>query len=37
MWAFLIIHLCDKMPDALSILGYILVVIEMNFFLELTE
>ena len=27
------IHLCDKMPDACSRLGYILIVIEVNFFL----
>ena len=32
MRAFLVIHLCDKMPDAFSSLGNILVVIEVNFF-----
>ena len=30
MWAFLVIHLSDKMTDAFSCLGYILVVIEVN-------
>ncbi len=33
MWAFLMIHLCDKMPDAISRLGDALIVIEVNFFL----
>ena len=32
MWAFLMIHLCDKMPDAIASLGYILIVIEVDFF-----
>lgn len=27
------IHLCDKMPDACADIGYILIIIEMNFFL----
>ena len=31
--AFLVIHLCDKMTDAISRLHDILVVVEMNFFL----
>ena len=33
MWAFLMIHLCDKMSDAISRLGDALIVIEVNFFL----
>ena len=33
MWAFLMIHLFDKMSDAISRLGDVLIVIEMNFFL----
>ena len=33
MWAFLMIHLCDKMPDVLSRLGDALIVIDVNFFL----
>ena len=32
MWAFLIIDVCDKMPDAISSLGDILIVIDVNFF-----
>ena len=38
MRAFLVIHVFDKMPDAVSRLGYILIGIEVNFFfLERTE
>ena len=33
MWAFLVIDVCDKMPDALSRLGDALIVIDVNFFL----
>jgi hypothetical protein len=33
MWAFLIIDVCDKMPDAISRLGDVLIVIDVNFFL----
>ena len=33
MWAFLMIHLCDKMPDVISRLGDVLIVIDVNFFL----
>ena len=33
MRAFVVIHFCDKMSNAFSSLGYILVVIEVNFFL----
>jgi len=33
MWAFLVIHLSDKLPDAFSSLGNILVGVEVNFFL----
>ena len=33
MWAFLMIHLCDKMSDAISRLGDALIVIDVNFFL----
>ena len=32
MRAFLIIHLCDKMPGAYSDLSYILIRIAVNFF-----
>ena len=32
MWAFLMIHLCDKMSDAISRLGDALIVIDVNFF-----
>ena len=32
MRAFLVIHVFDKMPDAVSRLGYILIGIEVNFF-----
>ena len=33
MWAFLIIDVCDKMPDAITGLGDALIVIDVNFFL----
>ena len=33
MWAFLMIHLCDKMSDAFSRLGDVSILIETNFFL----
>jgi len=33
MWTFLVIHLCDKMTDAISGFMDVLRVIEVNFFL----
>ena len=33
MWAFLVIHLCDKMTDAGSRFVDVLIVVEMNLFL----
>ena len=33
MWAFLVIHLFDKMTDAIPRLGDVLILIEVNFFL----
>ena len=37
MWAFLMIHLFDKMPDTRFSLDYIIMVIEVNLFLLESE